>query len=141
MLRAAKCACKPSINLNYSFHTLTDPILITTTTTMATLAELLHRDLGPDFPVLSGNAKVDSPLVISETRDYVAVEYAVIRHVLRAIREEWELAEQRLQHRDGRAIDELVVNVKDAGAPEWQGRRRYFFDITLGWQATYGDTA
>lgn len=108
---------------------------------MATLAELLLRDFGPDFPVLSGNGKVDSPLVISETRDYVAVEYAVIRRVIEAIGEEWQLAEQRLLHRDGRVIDEMVVNVKDAGAPEWQGRRRYFFDITMGWQATYGDTA
>lgn len=105
------------------------------------LAELLRRDLGPDFPVVSGTSKVDSPLVISETRDYVAIEYAVVRQFMRAIGEEWKLAEQRLLQRDGRVIDELVVNVKDAGAAEWQGRRRFFFDITLGWQATYGDTA
>jgi hypothetical protein len=104
-----------------------------------TLAKLLHRDLGPDFPVLSGDGKSDSPLVVSETRDYVAVEYAVVRQVIQAMGEEWKLAEQRLLHRDGRVIDELVVNVKDAGAPEWQGRRRFFFDITLGWQATYGN--
>jgi hypothetical protein len=105
--------------------------------TMA-LAELLHRDLGADFPVISGTSKADSPLVISEMRDYVAVEYAVIRQVMRTIGEEWEMAEQSLLHRDGRVIDELVVNVKDAGAPQWQGRRRFYFDITLGWKAAYG---
>ena len=106
-----------------------------------TLAELLHRDLGPDFPVVSGNGKDDSPLVVSETRDYVAVEYAVVRQVIRAMGEEWKLSEQRLLDRDGCVIDELVVNVKDAGAAEWQGRRRFYFDITLGWQAAYGDKA
>ncbi|AKC86561.1 hypothetical protein [Pseudoxanthomonas suwonensis] len=108
---------------------------------MTTLAELLHRDLGPDFPVLSGNGKDDSPLVVSETRDYVAVEHAVVRHVIRAMGEEGKLSQQRLLHRDGFVIDELVVDVKDAGAPEWQGRRRFYFDITLGWKATHGDTA
>ncbi len=106
-----------------------------------TLAELLHRDLGPDFPVTSGTGKVDSPLIISETLDYVAVEYAVVRHVMQRIGEDWQRAEQKVMHRDGRVIDELVVNMKDAGAPEWQGRRRFYFDITLGWQATYGDKA
>ncbi|KAF1700591.1 hypothetical protein [Pseudoxanthomonas kaohsiungensis] len=104
-----------------------------------TFAEILRRDLGPDFPVVSGTSKADSPLVISETRDYVAVEYAIARQFMRAIGEEWKLAEQRLLHRDGRAIDELVVNVKDEGAPDWQGRRRFYFDITAGWRATYGD--
>lgn len=103
-----------------------------------TLAQLLRQELGPDFPVVSGNGKADSPLVISETRDYVAVEYAVIRQVTGAIGEEWQVAEQRLMHRDGRAIDEIVLDVKQAGAPEWQGLRRFFFDITLGWNATYG---
>lgn len=80
---------------------------------MVTLAELLLRDIGPDLPVLSGTNKADSPLVISETRDYVAIEYAVVRHVIRSIGEEWQLAEQRLRHRDGCVIDELAVNVKD----------------------------
>lgn len=104
------------------------------------LAELLLRDLGQDFPVISGTSRVESPLIISETIDYVAVEYAVVRHVMRMIGEEWELARQSVSHHDdGRVIDELIVNVKDIGAPEWQGRRRYYFDITLGWQATYGN--
>ncbi|HRF83063.1 MAG: hypothetical protein J0L89_06450 [Xanthomonadales bacterium] len=102
------------------------------------LADLLRRDIGPDFPVVSGTSKADSPLVISETVDYVAVEHVVIRHVMGMIDEEWKLAEQRVTHQDGRVIDEMVVNVKDAGAPDWQGRRRFYFDITAGWHATYG---
>lgn len=107
-------------------------------TTPPTMAELLLRDLGPDFPVVSGTSKVDSPLIISELHDYVAVEHAVIRRIMSVIGEEWELAQQSVSHQDGRVIDQLVVNVKDAGAPEWQGRRRYYFDITAGWNATYG---
>lgn len=106
---------------------------------MTTLAEFLLRDIGPDFPVISGTSKADSPLVISETHDYVAIEYAVVRHVMQRIGEDWQRSEQRVMHSDGRVIDELVVDVKDAGAPDWQGRRRFYFDITIGWQATYGD--
>ena len=103
-----------------------------------TFAELLRRDLGHEFPVVSGTNKADSPLVISEKRDYVAIEYAIVRHVMRSIGEEWEVAEQSLLHRDGRVIDELAVNAKDAGAADWQHRWRFYFDITLGWKATYG---
>jgi hypothetical protein len=103
-----------------------------------TLADLLRRDLGPGFPVVSGNGKADSPLVISETRDYVAIEYAVIHQFMGAAGEEWKLAQQNVQHRDGRVIDELVLDVKKEGAPEWQGYRRFFFDVTLGWRAAYG---
>lgn len=101
------------------------------------LADLLRRDM-PGFPVLSGTSRIDSPLVISELTDYVAVEYAVVRHVERMVGEEWEKAEQRLMHRDGCVIDVLVINVKDIGAPEWQGKRSFYFDITLGWKAAYG---
>lgn len=102
------------------------------------LADLLRQDI-PGFPVLSGTSRLDSPLVISELVDYVAVEYAVVRHVEGIVEEEWEKAGQRLMHRDGRVIDELIINVKDIGASEWQGRRKFYFDITLGWNATYGD--
>ena len=64
-------------------------------------------------------------------RDYFAVEYTAVRHVLQAIGEDWQRAEHLLPHRDERVIDELVVNVKDVDAPERQGRRRQFLDITI----------
>jgi len=102
----------------------------------STLVKLLHHDFGHDFPVVSGTRKEDSPLVITELRDYVAVEYAVVRHIMQALGEEWKLAEQRISHGNGRTIERMVVHAKPAGAPDWTGSRRFHFDITAGWRAS-----
>lgn len=67
---------------------------------MSDLAELLRDDLGQDFPVLSGNAKKEDPLIITELIDYIGIEYAVAEHVFCMLQEEYQLAEQRL-YRDG----------------------------------------
>ena len=99
----------------------------------STLADLLREHLDSDFPVSTGNGKADDPLIITETRDYVGIEYAVVRHVLSMVREEYQRSEQRVSNKEGRVIDELVFDVKPAGAPEWTGRRRFFFDITAGY--------
>lgn len=101
----------------------------------ATLADLLRSDLGEHFPVSGGNGKVDSPLVITDARDYVAVEYAVVRHVLTAIGEEYKLSKQSLLNRDDKKIDELVFHVKKAGAADWEGLRHFYFDVTAGFDA------
>lgn len=101
---------------------------------MSSLADLLRQDLGEDFPVDHGNAKRDDPLVITEIRDYVAIEYMVARHVLTMLREEFALSEQKLHDRGGEVIDELVFDVKEPGEAEWSGRRRFFFDITHGFR-------
>lgn len=44
----------------------------------STLADLLREHLDSDFPVSTGNGKADDPLIITETRDYVGIEYAVV---------------------------------------------------------------
>jgi len=99
-----------------------------------TLAELLREDISPDFPVSKGTGGADDPLVITEGIDYVGVEYKIIRHVMSMLGEEWEKAEQRLYGKEDRIMDEIVVNAKKAGAPEWQHRRRFHFDITIGFR-------
>ncbi len=99
------------------------------------LADLLRSDLGQHFPVSGGNGKEDSPLVITAETDYVSVEYAVVRHVLSAVGEAYQLNNQALLNRDGRHIDMLVFDVKDAGSADWQGLRRFYFDITAGFGA------
>lgn len=96
------------------------------------LAQLLLDDLGRNFPVASGNAKENDPLIITALKDYVAVEYAVVRHVLGKIHETYELDSQSLLNQGDRRIDELVFKVKSAGAADWTGRRRFYFDITKG---------
>lgn len=97
------------------------------------LAQMLLTDLGDDFPVASGNGKKNDPLVITAQADYVSVEYAVVRHVLRVMREEFQLSSQTLVDDGGRKIDQLVFDVKPAGADGWSGQRRFFFDITAGY--------
>lgn len=103
---------------------------------MESLAELLRADLGETFPVASGNGKRDDPLVVTELRDYVAVEYAVAHHVLDMLREERQLASQHLHRHEDRVIDELVFDVKSQGATEWEGIRRFFFDVSAGFLKT-----
>ena len=100
--------------------------------TQQSLAHVLLSELGPSFPISTGNAMTDDPLIITASRDYVSVEYAVVRHVLGKVRESYELDAQALLNRDGRQIDELVFKVKSAGAADWTGRRSFYFDITEG---------
>lgn len=99
-----------------------------------TLAELLREDISPDFPVSTGAGSADDPLVITEITDYVDVEYQIIRHVMSMLGEEWEKGGQRLYGKEDRIMDEVVVNTKAQGAPEWQHRRRFHFDITIGFR-------
>lgn len=96
------------------------------------LAKLLLRDLGENFPVSGGNGKEDDPLIVTEKVDYVAIEYAAVRHVMATVREEYELAQQRLMRKGDRNIDEMIFRVKPAGAEDWTGSRRFYFDITAG---------
>ena len=98
------------------------------------LAQQLLQDLGETFPVSSGNAKKDDPLIITELVDHVAIEYMVVKHVLSALREQYELESQSLINEEDRYIDELVFRVKANGANDWSGRRRFYFDITKGYE-------
>jgi len=96
------------------------------------LAELLINDFGTQFPVSSGNGKKDDPLVITAKSDYVAIEHAIVKHVLGKVREQYELDSQKLINADGRQIDELIFSVKSIGEENWTGHRRFYFDITKG---------
>jgi hypothetical protein len=99
---------------------------------MASLADLLREDIDASFPVSGGNGKRDDPLIVTEERDYVGVEYAVVRYVLGSIKENYKLAEQKLLTINDRAIDELVFHVKSNDEELWAGTRRFYFDITAG---------
>lgn len=119
-----------------SNHLSAPPIGVLTETLppeQKSLAQLLIDDLGSEFPVSSGNGKRDDPLLITAERDYVSVEYAAVRHVLGAVREEYKLTKQQLISEDNRQIDELIFDVKPIGANEWTGRRSFYFDITSGY--------
>jgi len=87
---------------------------------MASLAELLLEDFGSELPISHGNAKLDDPLVITSTVDYISVEHEVARHIFAMMREEYALAEQRVHHTDGRVVDELVFDAKPSGASNGQ---------------------
>ena len=49
---------------------------------MKPLADLLRAHFGKDFPVGNGSAKRDDPLVITDKRDYVSIEYGVAQHLI-----------------------------------------------------------
>lgn len=99
---------------------------------MRPLSDLLFAHFGPDFPVGNGSAKRDDPLIITDQRDYVSIEHAAAQLLLSAGMLEYMLEQQRTHHVDGRVIDELVYAAKPSGAPEWTETRRFFFDITAG---------
>ena len=98
---------------------------------MKSLASFLCDIFGDDFPIASGSAKRDDPLIITEKIDYVAVEYAIAELLME--NQEYELESQALKQIDGRAIDELVYAVKEQGEEDWTLTRRFFFDITVGY--------
>lgn len=100
---------------------------------MKPLIDLLRSRFGSDFPVGVGSAKRNDPLVITDQGDYVSIEHGVSQFLLHAGGCEYELEEQRLHTIDGRAIDELVYAVKPEGAPDWIETRRFFFDISAGY--------
>lgn len=100
---------------------------------MRPLADLLCSHYGSDFPVGKGSAKRDDPLVITDQRDYVSIEHGVSQLLLDTGGCEYELEEQRLHNVDGRAIDELVYAAKPKGARDWTETRRFFFDVSAGY--------
>jgi len=99
---------------------------------MRPLADLLRSYYGSDFPVGTGSAKQDDPLVITDQRDYVSIEHGVSQLLLDAGGCDYKLEQQRLHNTDGRAVDELVYAVKPKGARDWVETKRFFFDISAG---------
>ena len=97
---------------------------------MSVLVELLRDSFGPDLPISEGSAKRNDPLIITDVRDYVSIEHSIAQFLLSG--DEWEFEGQTLHHVDEKAIDELVYAAKPPGAPDWTMTRRFFFDITAG---------
>jgi hypothetical protein len=94
------------------------------------LQKILFARFGNDFGVGEGTMKRDDPLIITDARDYIAIEYAIAKWALG--QNEFKLEEQRTHQVEGRTIDELVYAEKPKGAPAWVHTRRFFFDITAG---------
>lgn len=103
---------------------------------MVPLKKVLESHFGGDFPVGAGTTKRDDPLVITDERDYVSIEYAVARFLLEKMGFEYEFEQQRTHNQDGRVIDELVYAAKESGEVDWSQTRRFFFDVTAG---SHGD--
>lgn len=101
---------------------------------MSDLVTQLRRDFGANFPVDRGCMTRADPLVVTEERDYVSIEYFVAELCLKAGSLEFLLEQQIVHQVDGRVVDELVYATKSKGAPDWTHTRRYFFDITAGFQ-------
>lgn len=99
---------------------------------MVPLKDLLEKRFGNDFPVGAGTTKRDDPLVITDQRDYVSIEYGVAKFLLEHMGYEYKFEKQQTHNDDGRVIDELVYAAKETGEPEWTQTRRFFFDITDG---------
>lgn len=99
---------------------------------MVPLKDLLEKRFGGDFPVGAGTTKRDDPLVITDQRDYVSIEYGVAKFLLEQMGFEYKFEQQRTHNQEGRLVDELVYAAKEPGESEWTQTRRFFFDITAG---------
>lgn len=115
---------------------------------MSDLVTQLRHDFGADFPVERGSLTRADPLVVTEERDYVSIEYFVAELLLKAKSLEYLLEQQVVHEVDGHVVDELVYATKPKGAPDWTHTHRYFFDITAGFRRlrstlslTHGNTA
>ena len=96
-----------------------------------TLGEEIKRHFGKEIGIAGGNAKRDDPLIITETVDYVSIEYAVAKFLMQD--QEYKKEKQQLFDFNGRKVDELVFATKSVGASEWESIRRFYFDITAGY--------
>lgn len=101
---------------------------------MVPLTEVLKKRFGSDFPVGAGSTNRDDPLVITDQRDYVSIEYVVAKFLLEEMGFEYKFEKQQVHNIGGRTVDELIFSAKEPGESDWTQRRRFFFDITSGFQ-------
>jgi hypothetical protein len=94
------------------------------------LVDLIRKGFGPDIPISRGSGTKEDPLVITDTVDYVAIEYAVAKFLMSG--EEYKKQGQKLFDINDRKVDELTFATKPLGAEEWKWKRRFYFDITAG---------
>jgi hypothetical protein len=98
--------------------------------TTTDLQKMLFDHFGRDLGIGHGTLKREDPLIITDSRDHISIEYAVAKWAMGD--EEFALEQQLLHDDNGRSIDELVYATKPKDAPDWVRRRRFFFDITAG---------
>ncbi len=92
----------------------------------------LAAHFGNDFPVSSGSTTQDDPLIITEQRDYVSIEYVVAKHLLSELGLDYKFNKQNCRTIDGRVIDELEFVVRKPSEPDRSQVMSFYFDITLG---------
>lgn len=102
------------------------------------------------YDAANPGCSLDHPIVITETENYVGLEYDVLELILRPVPYrfvDWRVVEQRLLHVGDRSIDELKVDVSTHPIAEWNdgdvilpepeplGTETYWFDVTAGFRA------
>lgn len=98
---------------------------------IAPLSNILKARFGRELGVGVGDTSREAPLVITDRRDYVAIEYAVVKFLLEGLI--WRKVSQALNHIGDRYVDELVFSVRSVETDEWT-ERRFYFDITAGYK-------
>jgi len=99
---------------------------------MVSLKKILQEHFGENFPVANGSTSQEQPLVITDTRDYVSIEYAVATFLLKEMGFEYKLQVQRTHNYDNRVVDELVYAVREPKDPSQSQTQHFFFDISAG---------
>ncbi len=95
--------------------------------------------------------RIEKPILIEETEDYVNLEYEILEYLLRPVPYrfvDYEFEKQRLICHDGRYLDVLTVNVYThpllnmdengdlcRSEPIFLDCEEYWFDITAGYTA------
>lgn len=89
----------------------------------------------PNLPITVGDLTQTSPLVITAKKDYVSVEYDIIRILHSESPDvEFKMSGQSLLGMGDRNIDRIDFDFKPKGAENWVGVRSYYFDITEGFR-------
>ena len=95
--------------------------------------------------------RIEKPILIEETEDYVNLEYEILEYLLRPVPYrfvDYELEKQRLICHNGKYLDALTVKVYThplldmdengnfhRSEPIFLGTEEYWFDITAGYEA------
>lgn len=98
------------------------------------LRELIKKDFNIDFPISGSTANSrNNPIVIHRQapNNPTSVEFGIIRCVGIARGVEWEVIEQRLIDHDGKYLDQITIETKEATGTEIIAQlESYYFDIT-----------
>lgn len=79
-----------------------------------------------------GNCTEADPLTILDTNNHVALEHFIAQLLMEEEGLEFRFCEQSFIPQGERCIDKLTFDAKPEGASEWQEQRRFYFDITDG---------